>query len=808
VVASLLSDLKHGARLMLDAPGFAAAAVLTLALAIGANTVIFSFVNLLVIQPLPLASPERLGWVLFTNPQNAIDRWPASLPEFAEFKDGIGAFESLGGRQSRTLTLSRQGEAAERVTASVVVGNLFGVWGVQMVQGRGLTAEDERPEAAAVVALSHRYWSRRFGSEPMIGRSLSLDGRPFTIVGIVTPRLELGNNAEIDVWLPFQGDPAQESRADRSWRLTGRLRPNATLAEADAQAAAISARLEREHPDTNRNWHARVADTREAIAGPNTWLALAILLTTVGLLLLLACANVMNMLLARLTARRQELAVRVALGATRLRIARQLITEALLLGVAGGALGLLVGAVAMRVMRAAAYEPIFEQFVIDTNVLLFAVGLALLTPVLFSTIPAMTALGGDLHGALASGGMRSVGGRAGRQRATLVVAQITLAVALLGGASFALQTMMAIIRVDPGFAPAGLLTWQLDVPSWKYPDVEGVGRVRERLFEALASTPGVQGVASITALPVVQFETTAPFEIAGRPPATADDRPWASTGVASHRYFDVAQIPLLRGRSFDESDQAGTEPVAVVSREAARRYWRSDDGAEAIGAHVRLVEEGPRSGWFARVIGIVADTANPNVEQGPVPHIYFLDAQHPQRRYSVILRATDLASLTEEVRRAVYATGPDLAVYRLRTVEDAIADEQSSNNIIMSLFLAFAAVALLLAATGLYGVMAFTVSRRAPEIAVRMALGASHRDIGWQVVGEGLRLTAVGIALGLLGALGLANAMASMLFGVSPRDAFTYGAIVVVTLLVVCPAVWIPTRRAINVDPIQNLKQA
>ena len=807
-MTSLLGDLRYGARLVLAAPGFAAAAVLTLALAIGANTVIFSFVNLLVLRPLPLANPERLGWILLTNPQNARDRWPASLPEFAAFRDGVPAFESLAGRQERTLTLSGRERAAERVAGSVVVGDLFSVWGVRMLDGRGLAAADERAAAASVVVLSHRFWVQRFASEPVIGQSLWMEGRQSTIVGIVDPRIELGDMAEVDVWLPFQGNAADESRTDRSWQLTGRLRPGATLEQAHAQTAAVAERLEREYPETNRNWRARVTATREAITGPGTWIALATLLTTVALLLLLACANVMNMLLARLTARRQELAVRVALGATRFRIARQLITEALLLGIAGAAVGLLIGSAGMSVMRAVAYEPIFEQVVIDTNVLLFAVGLALLAPILFSTLPAIGMLNADLRGALADGGMRSIGGRAGRQRAVLVIAQITVAVALLGGAGFAVQTMVAIKGVDPGFTSAGLLTWQLDVPSWKYPDIDEVRRVRERLFDTLSGDPRIQGIASITTLPLLQFEATAPFEIAGRPLTTPEDRPWAATGVASHRYFDVAQIRLLRGRSFDDSDHAGTEAVAVVSREAARRYWRSNDGADAIGAQIRLVDGGPRPGWSARVIGIVADTANPDVEQGPMPHIYFLDAQYPQRQYSVILRAADPASLSEAVRHAVYATGPELAVYRLRTVDDALADERSSDNIVLSLFLAFAVVALLLAAAGLYGVMAFSVSRRAPEIAVRMALGATAHDVGWQVVGEGLRLTVFGIGLGLVGAVGLANAMASLLFGVTPRDVPTYAVVVVLTLLIALPALLVPARRAIRVDPIQNLKQA
>jgi putative ABC transport system permease protein len=479
-VTNLLGDLKHGVRLIREAPGFAAAAVLTLALAIGANTVIFSFVNLLVLQPLPLASPERLGWIMFTNPQNAMDRWPASLPEFAAFNDGVGAFESLAGRQERTFTLSEQGTVAERVSASVVVGDLFAVWGVQILQGRGLTAIDERPGSPAVVVLSHRYWVRRFGSAPVIGQSLSLDGRLSTIVGIVSPRIELGDLAEIDIWLPFQGTPALESRVDRSWQLTGRLLPDATLALAHTQSAAVAERLEREHPDTNRNWRARVAPTREANAGPNTWVALAVLLTIVGLLLLLACANVTNMLLARLTARRQELAVRVALGATRFRIARQLITEALLLGVAGAAVGLLIGGAGMRLMRAASAEPIFEQVVIDTNVLLFAIGLGLLTPILYDP--------GDQH---ASGSARlpPTGDekyRPGRAAARRAVGADHGRVAA-GGASFALQTMMAI-HVEPGFTPGGLPTWQPDAVEVSGPRASAI---RERLFDALSRDPRV-----------------------------------------------------------------------------------------------------------------------------------------------------------------------------------------------------------------------------------------------------------------------------------------------------------------------------
>jgi hypothetical protein len=348
----------------------------------------------------------------------------------------MDAFESLGGRQERTMILSGRGEAAELVNATVVVGDMFAVWGVRVAQGRALTASDERSGAPAVVALSHRFWSQRFGAQSMIGESLTLDGRPHEVVGIVSPALEIGDMATVDVWTAFQGDAALQSRVDRSWTLTGRLRPGATLASAHAQVAAISQRLEREHPETNRNWHARAAATREAIAGPNTWLVLAIMLTAVGLLLLLACANVMNMLLARLTARRQELALRVAMGATRRRIVRQLVTEALLLGIAGGAVGLLIGWASLTVVRAAAYDPIFELFTVDTNVLLFAIALAVLTPILFSTLPAVGALGTDLRSSLGEGGMRSVGGRAGRQRAVLVVAQLTLAVTLLGGAAF------------------------------------------------------------------------------------------------------------------------------------------------------------------------------------------------------------------------------------------------------------------------------------------------------------------------------------------------------------------------------------
>ncbi len=798
-------DVVHGLRLFVTQPGYAWAAVVTLALAIGANTVIFTIANVLVIKPLPFDRPERLGWILVTGPGAVPDRGGSSLPDYAAYRDEVTAFSQLSAWRRVPATL-RTDDLSERVLSQEVAGDLQHLWGLEAIRGRLLTRADEGPGAAPVITLSHRFWTTRYGgSDAVLGRDVLVDGRPHTIVGVLSPAIELGNQSEIDLWAPIAVDPALASRSERQWRTVGRLADGAGLADAHAQVAAIAQRLAGEHPDTNRDWTARVGVTREAIAGTNTWLVLSLLFTVVGLLLVLACANIMNLLIARLIGRRQELAVRTALGATRARVVGQIVAESLLIGLAGGALGLAIAAGGLRGVHAVATEPFFRQLALDLRVVGFAFVLAFLAPLVFAIIPTLRVLRLDVRSSLNEASARSVGGAsAARGRSALVVVQVSLAVMLLVVAGLVVQSMRALTRVDLGYDPARLLSAEIEVPAWKVGDDADALALRQRLLDRAAAIPGVDGAAFASGLPALHFPPATPFDIGGH--ATEPrDRPSAGLVVASPGYFAVVGVPIVAGRGFEPADAGSPAPVAVVSAESARRYW--GDPARALGAIVRFPAADARPPLEARVIGVARDTANPDIDQAPEPVLYLLDDHRPTRRLQVVLRAAAPASLAPALRAAIREVDADLPAYQLRTVAEGFADENSSNLLLGGLFAAFALVAILLATTGLYGVMSYAVSQRTPEIAVRLALGAPARAIAASVIGRSVWLAAIGASLGLAGALALAQAMRSVLFGVTATDPATYLSAAALALTAAVTAAWLPMRRAGQVDPIQSLRQ-
>lgn len=811
-MSAMSGDLRHAWRQLRAAPGFALAAAVTLALAIGANTVIFSFVNPLIFRPLPLKDPDGLGWVFLVNPDNGNARWPVSLPEYATFRDGAPAFSQLAARQGRVVAVAPGREPAERVLANVVTGDLHAVWGARAHLGRTLRAGDEAPGAPRVAVLSHRYWTRRFAASPtVVGETWRIDGAAATIVGVLTSDLELGNIAEINLWLPLQEDARLGPRGDRSWRTTGRLAAGATLAQAQAQVEAIGQQLEREHPDTNRRWRARAASTLDALAAPNVYVVLSLLATAVGLLLLLACANVTNMLLARLSGRRQEVAIRTALGATRRRLVQQLLVEGLLLGAAGGALGLALGWAGTRAIRASAAEPFFEQVSIDGRVALFAVLLSLAAPIAFTLLPMLGVMGRDLVTPLGEQSRRSVGGR-GRQRSGLVIAQLAMAVALLGAAGLVVRSMGAAMNVPYGFERHGLLTWQIEVPVERYADDADILALRQRLTERLSTLPGVQAAATITTLPVLTFEATTPVWLDDQ--AATGDAPSAARSVISPGYFEVFGLEPLAGRTFVAADRGDAPKAAVISLAAARRFW--GDTARALGATMRVTRHAAAEPELVVVVGVVPDLANPDFRLAPAPHVYLVDSQGPVRRFSVAVRVPGdgdtadaaAAGLADAVRRALAEIDADLAPYELRTFEAAVADEVASDLLVMTLFIALGIVAILLAATGMHGVLSYVVSQRAPEFAIRMALGATAGDIARQVAWQAVRLVTIGVGLGLAGGLALAQAMASLLFGVTPHDPLTHGGVALLAIAIVAVAVTVPLWRATCVNPVDSLRQA
>lgn len=805
-MTTLAKDFRQGLRLFVKQPAYALAAVVTLALAIGANTLIFTMANILVLKPLPIRDPDRLGWIFANSPQDISWRGPVSLPEYVTYRDGAPAFATLSANQRRTFTMSAD-DSAERVLAYVVVGDLQNLWGLRAVRGRTLAREDERPGAPGVAVLSHRFWLTRFGGTPeALGRTIRIDGEQRTIVGVLAPDIELGNISEIDLWLPYQGDPAQASRVDRSWRALGRLAEGASVETAHAQVAALAARMAAEHPDTDRDRSARVGPTRDALGAPNTWVVLGMLVTVVGLLLLLACANVMNLLIARLIGRRQELAVRTALGGTRARIVRQIVAESLVLGIAGGALGLSLAWAGLAAVRAAAYEPFFRQLTFDGRVIGFAAILAFVAPLAFSILPAIRMLRADAAAVLNDATTRSIGSRStARGQSALVVLQVTLAVTLLVVAGLVVQSMAAITRIDVGYPVAGLVSTQIEIPTWKVADEREALRVRQQLVDRAAAIAGVVGATTATELPALQLVDAISVAIAGQTAEDAAAYPRVGVTVASPSYFDVMGVPIAAGRGFAAGDAASPAPVIVVSRAMAKRFWGEE--SRALGAQVVLEPASAEARMASTVVGVAADVVIPGIDQAPRPQVYTLDSHRPARRFYLVVRSHSPQTLAPQLRAAVRTVDPDLPTYQLRTVDEAFRDENSSGWLLSGLFSAFAIVAMLLAVGGLYGVMSYAVNQRTSEIAIRMALGASTRQVASSFILRSLALAAVGAVLGVAGAFGLAQAMRSTLYGIGPTDPETYVGVVVLTATAAVLASWIPMRRATRVDPVKGLRQ-
>jgi putative ABC transport system permease protein len=795
---TLLQDLRYGLRTAVRQPGYSLLVVLTLALAIGANTVTFSFTNILLVRPLPVRDQSSLVWIFMVNGQQGINRGFVSVPDLLDLRASLRSIENLAGSTPGAATMTGRGEARP-LTTSRVTANLLDMWGAEMAAGRRFAQGEDAPGAPAVAILSHRFWQRQFnGDAAIVGQSLTLNGVPHTVVGIVSPVMEIGNLSTIDLWTPFTIDPSLP-RDSRVLRVSARLAPGVTFAQADAELRATAERLRNDHPDTNAAWLARLAPTREAIAGGDTWSVLALLSLVVGAVLLLACANIANMVLARATVRRREFAVRSALGASRGRMIRQLLTESILLGLCGGALGLVVAQIGLVAIKAAAYEPIFELISIDRYVLLFTATLSLLTPIVFSMLPALHASRADVNEALKDSNARAGGGVKGRRsRAILVVSQLAIAVSLLIVSTLFVRSMFAITRTAYGIVQAGTVTMRIEAPEWKYRNDAAVKEYFDRLLARLASLPGVVSVATVDRLPLIGSEPTIGLTVDGFTPPTANDRPWAVRLVASDRYFDTAGIPLLAGRG-PRPDEVG-EPVAVINQEMARRYWSSAD--RAIGARIQI--DGDSRGWI-HVIGICGNIKRADLT-GVNPQVFLPASQVPSRAMAMLLRTADSQSLMAAARETVRAVDSDVAIHQLRTFDAALDDELSSSRIVTGMLASFAVLALMLAASGLYGVMAYAVSQRTQEIGIRMALGALTTDISRLVVRQTLVLVLLGCGLGLLAGALMARAAAGLLYDVSPGDPASYGVVVLVLCAVAVAAVYAPIRRATHVDPLRALR--
>lgn len=796
----LVNDLRTGLRSMWRSPGYSAISVVTLALAIGANTLLFSIANPLLVRALPLDDPDTLGWVLMSHPGREVMRGRSSLPDFLEWRDGMRSFTDLAAYGVREATLIGHGDAT-RIVSARATANLPEVWGLRPAIGRTFEPGEDEPGRPLVGVLSYRYWQSEFqGDARVLGQTYFLDGQAMTVVGVMPRSIELGTLSLIDIWSPLSLDAA--APRDERWILPiGRLQPGVTVAASNAELQTIFARQATTHPDMLGGWTAQVSPTRAAIAGDNTWVVLALLTIVVVFILLIACANLANLVMARLVSRRQELDVRLALGATRWQVVRPWLAEGLLQSVAGGLVGLGIAYAGLRVINAVAFEPFLRDVGVDRNVLVFSAAISIVTPLLFSLWPALSA-GRALSGSLPSGARIGGGRGAAFRRNVLVGSQVALALALLVVSALAVQSMLFLRATDIGFNPNPLLAWSLSLPTERYPDDGAQARFVAAAERGLAAISGARGAALASAIPVLGSDSPRPLSGTRHDGDESTDRPWAEWFAVSPGFFDAIGIPLVGGRVFAPADRAGSEPVAVLGRMAAEKYF--DAVALAIGQ--RLVIHDASAGLReVTVVGVVGDTRDNRVTRTS-PQVYVPLGQWPVAKLSGIVRADDPLAAAPGVRTVMRTLDAEIAVSNLKPVTETIREALSSNAILNGLFISFAMLALALATAGLFGVISYSVGQRRREIGIRLALGARPASVGGMVLREGLRVTVIGAVVGLVIAMGLASAAAPVLLGVSPRDPATFAGVTVVVLLVALAASWNPARRAMRVDPAITLR--
>jgi len=799
-----LRDSKYGARLLAKHRAFSAVVVITLALAIGANTVIFAFTNILLLKPLPVRDPETLGWIFSVGPQAEGNRSRSSIEDFLDFRTSATSFTALAGWRRGTLTLT-QSDGATRVNSLEVTANLLDVWGLTPRTGRLFDAGADALGAPPVVVLSHQFWVRRYGSDPsVVGRSLMLDGVGRTVLGVLEPAIEIGNLSTVDIWAPVSLDLRGAARDDRRLSIVGRLASGVTVEQANAEIHTIAKRLQQEHPSTNNGWDARVATSREATAGPSVWAVLALLGLIVSFILLIACANLANVMLARATDRAREIAIRTALGAGRRTIVRQLVIESLLLGAVGGAAGLLLGYGGIALIKATAYEEFFALLSIDRNVVVFVTALTILTSILFSVVPAIHISRTDVAEVLKGTSRSASGGRRVRRgRAALVVSQLTLALSLAFVAVLVVRSMIAMARIDLGFDTHELFTFNVDLPAARYGNDTELPIFYEKTLSELRSLGGVRAVAVANRIPVIGGESPGPVTVDGRVVARPADQPWATSTKASPTFFEAAGIAMLAGRAFSRDDNTERLPVAIVNREMAKRHWGSPEAA--VGKRVAFGGAGSVPRWLT-IVGVSGDTKPADITLATSPQIYVPIAQQPARTTAFLIRSAKPGQLATQVRAAVRRVDPGIAVYDARTMDESLAIDMSSNYVLTGMYTAFAVIALSLAAAGLYGVMSYSVSQRTREMGIRVALGATAFEVQRMVLAQGGRLLLIGTVLGILGGTAIATAIRSLLYGVTPSDPVTYASVSALMVVVMGVATYIPARRAMSVDPVRALR--
>ncbi|HEX8161816.1 MAG TPA: ABC transporter permease [Pyrinomonadaceae bacterium] len=798
-------DIRYGVRVLLKSPGFAAVAVLVVALGIGANTAIFSVVNAVLLRPLPFESPERLVRVFGTNPQRNSFSRPYSYLNFSDLRAQNGSLEGLAAYTATSAALSGA-ETPEQITGVVASGDIFRVLKTKPLAGRLLVPEDEKPGGTPVAVISHGLWQRRFGADPsVVGRLIRLDGREREIVG-VTPadfRFEFVTDAA-DFWTPIDPQASGfQSRGAIFLEVIGRLKPGVSIAQAQADMSGVMGRLQQAYPNPNAGIGIRLSGAREELVG-DLRPTLLVLLGAVGFVLLIACANVANLLLARASGRGREMAVRVALGASRGRIVRQLLTESTLLACSGGLLGLLfaVWGVSLLSSFIPADVPRFDETSLDLRVLGFTLAASVVTGLLFGLAPAIRSSKLDMNEALKEGGRSATEGRGhNRVRSLLIVSEVALSLVLLIGAGLLIKSFVKLRNTDPGFNPQNTLTASLSLASVRYEKDEQITRFYDQLIERVRALPGVESVGGVMPLPLSGNGMAYSFVLTDRPEPPPGQGLSASARFATPDYFRAMGIPLRGGRLFTEEDRAGAPPVLVINEAFARRYL---PGEEPLGKRMRI----GYNRIEGEIVGVVGDVRGNSLSVPGGPEYYIPQSLAASGDMSLVVRTStgDPASLTPALRGVVREMDKDQPLYEVRTMAALVSRSVARQRFSMTLIGVFAALALALAAVGIFSVMSFLVAQRTHEIGIRMALGAQGRDILRMVVGQGMTLTLVGVGIGLAGAFGLTRLMSGLLFGVSATDPATFGGVAALLAAVALVACYVPARRATRVDPMIALR--
>jgi len=805
---TLWQDLLFGMRMLVRQPGFTLVAVVVIALGIGANTAIFSVANTVLLRPLPYQNPDELMMVWETAPKIGFPHSDVAPANFIDWRDQNRVFTQIAAFGGASMSLTGRGEP-ERIVGERVSASLFPLLGVAPALGRVFTVEEDRPEAPNVIVLSHGLWQRRFGSDPgLVGQTLTLNQRSYTVIGIMPADFRFPGR-EQEVWLPMSMGPDEATgRGDHYLNVVARLKPGVTRDQAQAEMGAIAARLAQQYPRTNSEQGVTLVPLHEEFAG-SIRRPLLILLGVVGFVLLIACANVTNLLLARATARQKELTIRAALGASRWRLMRQLLTESVLLAGLGGVAGMLLAVWGVDWLETLIPENLAQArgIVMDGRVLAFSVAVSLLTGMVFGLLPALQVSRPHLTEALKEGGRGGTGSKGrGRTRGALVIGEIALSLVLLAGAGLMIKSFFRLTSVDPGFQANNALTMRMQLTGAQYSDPAKLRAFYEQMLGQVQSLPGVQAAGVITQLPLTVQGLSFSFSLEGQPPMPVGNMPQSVFRVISQDYFRAIGIPLLRGRSFTPQDTADAQAVVVINRTMAERFWPN---REALGQRFKIGFSDGSNPWMT-VVGVVGDVRQTSLDQALKPEMY-VPYQQDRRFFAIprdlVVRTTgDPLGLAAAVRSEIWKLDKDLPLFRVQTMDQILSLAVAGQRFNLLLLTVFGVLALVLASIGIYGVMSYATAQRTHEIGIRVALGARASDVLKLVMGQGLILTVSGIILGLAGAVALTRVMTGLLFEVSATDPLTFTAVALLLTAVSLLACYVPARRAMKVDPMVALR--